>query len=110
MFLKKEYEQIYSLVKGTTCSFARRDLTDLLFSIDEPVMNYLKVIPFGFATQVMNKIPHLVVPNGVERIDGRAFLNAGVKELVLPESLRQIEYSAFGYNEFEAVIIPEGVT
>ena len=51
-------------------------------------MNYLKVIPFAFADQSVNKIPHLVIPNGVEKIDGRAFSNAGIKELLLPESLR----------------------
>ncbi len=65
----------------------------------------------GVLNQYTGKSPDVVVPEGVTVIGENAFAGLKIKSIQLPESLQEIQGSAFsGCENLAAVIIPAGVT
>ena len=53
----------------------------------------------------------ITLPEGVERIGVRAFMNCGFRNFIIPESVRSIGYGAFGQCvALVEIVIPEAVT
>ena len=67
-----------------------------------------KTIKFG-AAQLAKKIHEIVVPSGVEYIEGAAFVNSSLSSIKLPLTLRPFDSDIFcGCNELKSIVIPEG--
>jgi len=76
----------------------------LSYTIKEGV----KAIKFG-AAQLAKNIHEIVVPSGVEYIEGAAFVNSSLSSIKLPLTLRPVESDIFyGCDKLETIIIPEG--
>ena len=53
----------------------------------------------------------VTLPEGIERIGMRAFMDCGFRKFTIPESVTYIGYAAFGRcNSLEQITIPESVT
>lgn len=52
----------------------------------------------------------LVIPEGVTKIRQDAFNEANITKVVFPSTLKEIGYSAFGYNKIESLEIHENIT
>ena len=84
-----------------------------LYWLSSDVLSYkikegVKTIKFG-AAQLAKNIHEIVVPSGVEFIEGAAFVNSSLSCIKFPLTLRPIESDIFyGCDELEKIVIPEG--
>ena len=69
----------------------------------------IKTIPF--ATFDGCHISKLVLPHGLEKIEGMAFYRHCLKELVIPASCKELGEASFGAGyDFEKIVVSEGIT
>lgn len=84
-----------------------------LYWLSPDVSNYeikegVKTIKFG-AAQLAKNIHEIVVPSGVEYIEGAAFVNSSLSSIKLPLTLRPFDFDIFcGCNNLQSIVIPEG--
>ena len=61
-------------------------------------------------TMISSLPQELVLPEGVEFIESRAFRGCGFTSITLPSTLQRIEQEAFANCRAKEIVIPEGVT
>lgn len=52
----------------------------------------------------------VTIPEGVTKIEGKAFKDTGITSITLPKSLKGIGDQAFEHTPLNSLIIPDGVT
>lgn len=57
-----------------------------------------------------NQLSSIVLPDGLERIDGSAFRDNDLTEITLPASVSRIEWNAFDGNDIKQITIGPNVT
>lgn len=55
------------------------------------------------------EIPNIINNTSVKSIGEKVFYNMGLEKVILPSSLEIIKEGAFAYNSLKEIIIPEGV-
>ena len=84
-----------------------------LYWLSPDILSYqikegVKTIKFG-AAQLAKTIHEIVVPSGVEYIEGAAFVNSSLSSIKLPLTLRPLDSDIFcGCNNLQSIVIPEG--
>lgn len=63
----------------------------------------IKTIPSHMTRNT--KITNIVIPDGVKRIESRAFTTLPAKEIIIPDSVEYIGYEAFYFSSLENVVI-----
>ncbi len=70
----------------------------------------MKDIPNGFM-RGKTSFTHVVLPSNAETIGENAFYNCKrMKEITLPESVKEIKYCAFYNTALSTIVLPEGLT
>lgn len=62
---------------------------------------------FAFATA--NNIEEVILPNSLKEIEMHAFFSCKIKRISIPSSVSKIGEGAFSYSQLERVIISEGI-
>lgn len=63
----------------------------------------IKIIPSHMTRNT--RIKSIVIPDGVKRIENRAFTTLPAKEVIIPDSVEYIGYEAFYFSSLEVVVI-----
>ncbi len=105
----KVYAEIASVKKGKAPSF----ILHIYYAIDEArrnVKNGLLLSEDGKAiVECIDDVSDLVIPEGVERIEDKAFMNCPVASVKFPESLRYIGDYAFGGTNLKSIVVPKWI-
>jgi Flp pilus assembly pilin Flp len=56
-----------------------------------------------------NQLSNIILPDGIQRIDGSAFRDNDLTEIALPESVSRIEWNAFDGNDIKKITIGSNV-
>jgi len=65
------------------------------------------ISPFAFAAN--DSVKEITIPEGVKEIGPGAFYLSNLKEITIPEGVKEIGYLAFAYSNFEKINLPSSL-
>jgi len=73
------------------------------------IPSFIQIIGKGAFTYYKGYIPKIVIPEGVEKIGKRAFMNCNLLDIRFPHTLKEIDNQAFYECYLEQLYIPNSV-
>ena len=108
----KVYAEIASVKKGKDSGWPTFTL-HIYYAIDEAkskVKNGLLFSEDGKAiVRCIDDVSDLIIPEGVERIEDKVFMNCSVASVKFPESLRHIGDHAFDGTNLKSIVVPKWI-
>lgn len=91
--------------KGTTDLINPQNFHNEILSIGSNTDDFIDSTGLG-----KNSIKKIIIPNGVESIDNRAYFEWSVESIILPDSILKVGISAFYGTKLHELIIPPKVS
>ena len=92
------FEEVYDQLYVSEAEFSYGELTKILLSIDLDPLKYMRFVPRYYLEYEKSdwSFERFVVPANVVQLEGSAFSSCcPIDELILPESIKQIETAVF---------------